>query len=165
MPARIVQVTSPRRFAFLLSTSLVLALAAMPRAHALDLGTATIAELQDAMDPSQPDRDAFVIDRLRKAGAIILGKLNQSDWYGNAPLGGSTLKGPVLSPYNPAKSPGGSSSGTGSAMAAWFGTVGLGSDTTGSIVIPSTLANLVGFSTTHGLVSRTGWQPPRFGVS
>ena len=114
------------------------------------------------MATSQPDRDSFVIDRLRKAGAIILGKLNQSDWYGVAPQGGSTLKGSVVSPYNPAKSPGGSSSGTGSAMAAWFGTVGLGSDTTGSIVIPSTLANLVGFSTTHGLVSRTGmmWSSP-----
>jgi Asp-tRNA(Asn)/Glu-tRNA(Gln) amidotransferase A subunit family amidase len=70
--------------------------------------------------------------------------------------------GTVISPYNPKKSPGGSSSGTGSAMAAWFGAVGLGSDTTGSIVIPSTLANIVGFSTTHGLVSRTGqmWSSP-----
>ena len=85
-----------------------------------------------------------------------------SDWYGVASQGASTLGGQVLSPYNAAKSPGGSSSGTGSAMAAWFATVGLGSDTTGSIVIPSTLANLVGFSTTHGLVSRTGmmWSSP-----
>lgn len=114
------------------------------------------------MATSQPDRDSFVISRLRAAGAIVLAKLNQSDWYGTAPLGGSTLKGPVISPYNVAKSPGGSSSGTGSAIAAWFGTVGLGSDTTGSIVIPSTLASLVGFSTTHGLVSRTGmmWSSP-----
>jgi Asp-tRNA(Asn)/Glu-tRNA(Gln) amidotransferase A subunit family amidase len=114
------------------------------------------------MAASQPDRDAFVIDRLRKAGAIVLAKLNQSDWYGVAAPGGSTLKGPVVSPYNVKKSPGGSSSGTGSAIAAWFGTIGLGSDTTGSIVIPSTLANLVGFSTTHGLVSRTGmmWSSP-----
>ncbi|MBA4285058.1 MAG: amidase [Xanthomonadaceae bacterium] len=114
------------------------------------------------MATSQPDRDAFVIDRLRKAGVVILAKLNQSDWYGVAAPGGSSLKGPVLSPYNPKKSPGGSSSGTGSAIAAWFGTVGLGSDTTGSIVIPSTLASLVGISATHGLVSRTGmmWSSP-----
>jgi Asp-tRNA(Asn)/Glu-tRNA(Gln) amidotransferase A subunit family amidase len=114
------------------------------------------------MATSQPSRDAFVIERLRKAGAIILGKLNQSDWYGVAPQGASTLQGQVVSPYNPAKSPGGSSSGTGSAMAAWFATVGLGSDTTGSIVIPSTLANLVGLSATHGLVSRSGmmWSSP-----
>jgi amidase len=114
------------------------------------------------MAGSQPMRDSFVIDRLRKAGCVILGKLNQSDWYGVASQGASTLGGQVLSPYNLKKSPGGSSSGTGSAMAAWFASVGLGSDTTGSIVIPSTLANLVGFSTTHGLVSRTGmmWSSP-----
>lgn len=115
------------------------------------------------MATSQPSRDAFVIDRLRSAGAIILGKLNQSDWYGVAPSGGSTLAGQPTSPYNPKKTTGGSSSGTGVAMAAWFGTTGLGSDTSGSIVIPSTLNNLVGFSTTHGLVSRTGmmWSSPR----
>lgn len=115
------------------------------------------------MATSQPSRDAFVVDRLRKAGAIILGKLNQSDWYGVAPSGGSTLGGQPVSPYNPKKTTGGSSSGTGVAMAAWYGTVGLGSDTSGSIVIPSTLNNLVGFSTTHGLVSRTGmmWSSPR----
>jgi Asp-tRNA(Asn)/Glu-tRNA(Gln) amidotransferase A subunit family amidase len=114
------------------------------------------------MATSQPAQDSFVIARLRAAGAVILAKLNQSDWYGVAPQGGSTLKGQVISPYNAEKSPGGSSSGTGSAVAAWFGTVGLGSDTTGSIVIPSTLASLVGFSTTHGLVSRTGmmWSSP-----
>ncbi|WP_293392706.1 amidase family protein [Nevskia sp.] len=114
------------------------------------------------MATSQPSRDSFVIDRLRKAGVVILAKLNQSDWYGVAAPGGSSLKGPVVSPYNPKKSTGGSSSGTGSAVAAWFGTVGLGSDTTGSIVIPSTLANLVGISASHGLVSRSGmmWSSP-----
>ncbi len=115
------------------------------------------------MATSQPSRDAFVIDRLRKSGAIILGKLNQSDWYGVAASGGSTLGGQPTSPYNPKKTTGGSSSGTGVSMAAWLGTVGLGSDTSGSIVIPTTLNNLVGFSTTHGLVSRTGmmWSSPR----
>jgi amidase len=115
------------------------------------------------MATSQPTRDSFVIDRLRKAGVIVLAKLNQSDWYGVAAPGGSTLKGPVLSPYNPSKSPGGSSSGTGAGIAAWFGTFGLGSDTGGSIVIPSTLNNVVGISATHGLVSRTGmmWSSPR----
>ncbi len=114
------------------------------------------------MATSQPSRDSFVIARLRAAGAIILGKLNQSDWYGVGQNGGGTLKGRVISPYNPQKAGGGSSSGTGAAMAAWFATVGLGSDTTGSIIVPSTLNNLVGFSTTHGLVSRTGmmWSSP-----
>ncbi|BET66708.1 amidase family protein [Opitutales bacterium ASA1] len=115
------------------------------------------------MATSQPHFDSFVIDRLRKAGAIILAKLNQSDWYGVAPRGASTLAGQVLSPYNPAKWPGSSSSGTGAAMAAWFGTVGLGSDTGGSITIPTAQNNLFGFSTSHGLVSRTGmmWSSPR----
>jgi Asp-tRNA(Asn)/Glu-tRNA(Gln) amidotransferase A subunit family amidase len=114
------------------------------------------------MATSQPLKDSFVIDRLRKAGAIILAKLNQSDWYGTAPTGGSTLGGQVLSPYNAKKFPGGSSSGTGAAMAAWLGTVGLGSDTGGSIVIPSTLNNIVGISASHGLVSRSGmmWSSP-----
>jgi amidase len=114
------------------------------------------------MATSQPDRDAFVIERLREAGAIILAKLNLADWYGVAPSGGSTLIGHCISPYNPKKYSGGSSSGTGVAMAAWFGTIGLGSDTGGSTVIPSTLNNLVGFSTTHGLISRRGmmWSSP-----
>jgi amidase len=115
------------------------------------------------MATSQPRYDSFVIARLRAAGAIILAKLNQSDWYGVAPAGASTLKGQVLSPYNPKKLTGYSSSGTGASMAAWFGTIGLGSDTGGSITIPSANSNLVGFATTHGLVSRTGmmWSSPR----
>ena len=114
------------------------------------------------MAKSQPSRDSFVIARLRAAGAIILGKLNQADWYAVMPAGASTLTGQVLSPYNLKKFTGYSSSGTGASMAAWFGTVGLGSDTGGSITIPSTLSTLVGFATTHGLVSRTGmmWSSP-----
>lgn len=114
------------------------------------------------MASSQPDRDAFVIEKLRDAGAIVLGKLNLADWYGRAPNGGSTLVGHTVSPYNPTKYSGGSSSGTGVAMAAWFSTIGLGSDTGGSTVIPSALNNLVGFSTTHGLISRKGmmWSSP-----
>ncbi|WP_414664155.1 amidase family protein [Horticoccus sp. 23ND18S-11] len=114
------------------------------------------------MATSQPARDSFVIARLREAGAIILGKLNQADWYAVMPAGASTLTGQVLSPYNLKKFTGYSSSGTGASMAAWFATVGLGSDTGGSITIPSTLSNLVGFATTHGLVSRTGmmWSSP-----
>lgn len=114
------------------------------------------------MEFSQPSRDSFVIARLRAAGAIVLGKLNQSDWYGVGKNGGGTLKGRVISPYNPKKIGGGSSSGTGAAMAAWFATVGLGSDTTGSITNPTTLNALAGIAATHGLVSRTGmmWSAP-----
>ena len=114
------------------------------------------------MATSQPWRDSFVVNRLRQAGAIILAKLNQADWYAVMPAGASTMKGQVLSPYNLKKFTGYSSSGTGAAMAAWFGTIGLGSDTGGSITIPSAQSNLVGFATTHGLVSRTGmmWSSP-----
>src|SRR5882724_6499932 len=115
------------------------------------------------MATSQPSRDAFIIDRLRKAGAIIMAKLNESDWYGEAPRGASTLKGQVLSSYNLAKFPGSSSSGTGVSMASWFGTVGLGTDTGGSVTIPTAQNTLVGFAMSHGLVSRTGqmWSSPR----
>jgi amidase len=115
------------------------------------------------MATSQPVYDSFVIDRLRSAGAIILAKLNQSDWYGVAPQGASTLQGQVLSPYNAKKLTGYSSSGTGASIAAWFGTIGLGSDTGGSITIPSANSNLVGFAMSHGLISRTGmmWSSPR----
>jgi len=114
------------------------------------------------MATSQPWRDSFIVNRLRQAGAIILGKLNESDWYGVAPAGASTLKGQVLSPYNLKKLTGYSSSGTGASMAAWFATIGLGSDTGGSITIPSANSNLVGFAMSHGLVSRTGqmWSSP-----
>lgn len=115
------------------------------------------------MATSQPRYDAFIIARLRAAGAIILAKLNESDWYGVAPRGASTLKGQVYSAYNREKFPGSSSSGTGVSMSTWFGTVGLGSDTGGSITIPTAQNNLVGFAMTHGLVSRTGqmWSSPR----
>jgi amidase len=114
------------------------------------------------MEFSQPSRDSFVIARLRAAGAVILGKLNQADWYGVGKNGGGTLKGRVISPYNPAHIGGGSSSGTGAAMAAWFSTIGLGSDTTGSITNPTNLNSLAGMAATHGLVSRTGmmWSSP-----
>ena len=114
------------------------------------------------MAKSQPWRDSFVVNRLRQAGAIILAKLNQADWYAVMPAGASTIKGQVLSPYNLKKFTGYSSSGTGAAMAAWFSTIGLGSDTGGSITIPSANSNLVGFATSHGLVSRTGmmWRSP-----
>lgn len=114
------------------------------------------------MANSQPDRDAFVIERLREAGAIILAKLNLADWYGKASGSGSTLGGPVRSPYNLEKYPGASSSGSGVAAAAWFSTVTLGSDTGGSLMIPAALNAAVVISPTRGLVSRRGmmWNSP-----
>src|SRR5258708_7612932 len=64
------------------------------------------------MATSQPSRDSFVINRLRQAGAIILGKLNQADWYAVMPAGASTLKGQLLTPYNLKKFTGYSTSRT-----------------------------------------------------
>jgi len=109
------------------------------------------------MATSQPARDAFVVKKLRDAGAIILAKVNMSDWFGEVPLGtGSTLAGDTLSPYNPKIYAGGSSTGTGVALAAWFATTGLGSDTAGSIIHPAANNALFGLSATQGLISRTG---------
>jgi len=115
------------------------------------------------MATSQPDRDAFVIERLRAAGAIILGKLNLADWYGTAEGSGGSLSGPVRSPYNAAKYPGASSSGSGVAAAAWLSTATLGSDTGGSLLIPGALNAVVSMAPTRGLVSRRGmmWNSPR----
>jgi Asp-tRNA(Asn)/Glu-tRNA(Gln) amidotransferase A subunit family amidase len=108
------------------------------------------------MIDSQPDRDAFVVERLREAGAIILGKTNLNDWFGQAPSGSSTAFGYTLSPYNIEKYTGGSSTGTGTAMGAWLATVGFGSDTTGSLVHPAANNALVVLVGTQGLISRGG---------
>lgn len=108
------------------------------------------------MAQSQPGRDAFVVDRLRKAGAIILAKLNQSDWFAKADFGASSLAGQVQNPYKLGYTPGGSSSGTGAAVAAYFASAGLGTETTTSVRNPSSEHNLFGLAATQGLVSREG---------
>jgi amidase len=108
------------------------------------------------MANSFPARDAFVIQKLRDAGAIVFGKLNLSDWFGVSTPGGSTLKGQVRNPYDPTRIPGLSSSGTGAAVAAWFCAAGLGSDTGGSVQIPSADSNLYGMVATRGAISRAG---------
>jgi len=108
------------------------------------------------MADSCPTRDGFVVAKLRAAGAIVFGKLNESDWFGIAPRGGSTLKGQVHNPYDLTRIPGSSSSGTGAAVASWFCAAGLGSDTGGSVQTPSADTNLFGLVATRGAVSRTG---------
>lgn len=107
---------------------------------------------------STPLHDAYTIRRLREAGAIILGKTNL-DEFNSGSSGTSGLGGQVLNPYNLNRSPGGSSAGTGSALAAVFGQVGLGTETGSSIRNPSTKNNLVGIAPTLGLVSRHGVVP------
>lgn len=108
------------------------------------------------MKDSQPLEDAFIIKRLRDAGAIILGKVNLNDWFGVAPEGSSTVNGYTLSPYNIEKYTGGSSSGTGTAIGAWMATVGFGSDTSGSLVHPAANNALVVMAATQGMLSRNG---------
>jgi Asp-tRNA(Asn)/Glu-tRNA(Gln) amidotransferase A subunit family amidase len=109
------------------------------------------------MKNSQPIRDATVVERLREAGAIILAKVNMSDWFGVPKRGDqSTVLGRTLNPYNLDLSPSGSSGGTGAALAAAFAQLGLGSETGTSIRGPSAANSVVGLAPTRGLIPRTG---------
>ena len=103
-------------------------------------------------------RDAFAIAKLRAAGAVILGKTNLHELaYGITSI--SSLGGQTRNPYDPTRNPGGSSGGTGAAVAASFAAAGMGTDTCGSIRIPSAHNNLFGLRGTQGLVSRGGIIP------
>ncbi|MBD3884996.1 amidase [Phormidium tenue FACHB-886] len=104
------------------------------------------------------DDDAFVVEKLREAGAIILGKTNM-DSFASGVRGVSNLFGGTRNPYNLGKETGGSSSGTGSAIAANFAMAGTGGETGGSIVIPSAANSLVGIKPSRGLISVDGTIP------
>ncbi len=105
-----------------------------------------------------PERDAFAVARLKKAGAIVLGKTTMHEFaYGITTVG--SLFGAARNPYDVSRNPGGSSGGTGAAIAANFAVVGMGSDTCGSIRIPAAHNNLVGLRGTQGLSSRHGIVP------
>ena len=109
------------------------------------------------MKNSQPIYDATVVARLRAAGAIVLAKVNMSDWFGVAKPGDqSTVLGRTLNPYNVALTPGGSSGGTGAALAASFAQIGLGSETGVSIRNPTANNSVVGLAPTRGLIPRAG---------
>lgn len=111
-----------------------------------------------ALANSRPARDAFVVQKLRDAGAIVLAKANMHELAAGI-TSTSSLGGQTRNPYDPTRCPGGSSGGTGAAIAASFAAVGWGSDTCGSIRIPSAFNSLVGLRPTQGLVSRTGIVP------
>lgn len=111
-----------------------------------------------ALANSQPARDGFVVRRLREAGAIVLAKANMHELAAGI-TNISSLGGQTRNPYDPARCPGGSSGGTGAAIAASFAAIGWGSDTCGSIRIPSAFGSLVGLRPTIGLVSRSGIVP------
>ncbi|MDQ3996823.1 MAG: amidase family protein, partial [Gemmatimonadota bacterium] len=123
-----------------------------------------------ALEGSMPVRDATVTERLRKAGALILGKLNLSEfaqWIDlDNPNGHSSLGGQVLNAYDLSADPGGSSTGSGVAATMAFASATLGSETSLSILSPSRESSVVGVKTTMGLVSRAGVLPlaPDFDV-
>lgn len=103
-----------------------------------------------------PDYDATVIERLRAAGAVLLGKLNMNEFATVTP---SPFFGRVNNPWNLAHTPGGSSSGSGAAVAAGLCAGSLGTDTGGSIRIPAAFCGIVGLKATHGRVSLHGVTP------
>ncbi|HZH92080.1 MAG TPA: amidase [Pyrinomonadaceae bacterium] len=108
-------------------------------------------------------RDAFIVTRLREAGAVILGKTNLSEWANfrstHSSSGWSGRGGQTRNPYAIDRNPCGSSSGSGVAVAANFAAVAVGTETDGSIVCPSSASSLVGIKPTLGLVSRSGIIP------
>ncbi len=110
-----------------------------------------------------PPRDSIVAERLRAAGAVILGKTNLSEWAnfrGNQSSSGwSGRGGQTKNPYALDRNPCGSSSGTGAAIASSLATVGVGTETDGSIVCPSAACSLVGVKPTLGLIGGAGIVP------
>jgi len=111
-----------------------------------------------ALASAQPKADAFTVARLRKAGAIILGKSNMHE-FALAGTTVSSLGGQTLNPYDLTRTPGGSSGGTGAAVAANLALAGTGSDTVNSIRSPASANALVGIRPTKGLLSRAGIMP------
>jgi amidase len=111
-----------------------------------------------ALASFHPERDAFLVRRLKEAGAVILGKTNMHELAAGITTVGSRF-GQTRNPYDLDRNPGGSSGGTGAAVAANFAAAGMGSDTCGSIRNPASHNNLVGLRGTQGLSSRSGIVP------
>jgi len=109
------------------------------------------------LDGYIPARDAVLVQKLRDAGAIILAKVNMSEFASSGTY--SSLGGQTLNPHNIAYSPSGSSGGTGASIAATFAQFGLGTDTGGSIRGPASVNGIAALKPTHGLLSRTGIIP------
>jgi amidase len=116
-----------------------------------------------ALVGSRPQRDAFVAAQLRKAGAVILGKTNLSEWANirssHSTSGWSGRGGLTRNPYALDRNPCGSSSGTGAGVSANLCVAGVGTETDGSVVCPSSANGLAGLKPTVGLVSRSGIIP------
>jgi amidase len=109
------------------------------------------------LEGSIPAQDAFVVRKLRDAGAIVLAKVNMSEFASGGAY--SSLGGQSHNPHDLTRTPSGSSGGTGVAVAAAYAPLGLGTDTGGSIRGPATSNGIVGLKPTHGLLSRSGIIP------
>jgi amidase len=105
-----------------------------------------------------PRSDATIVRRLKASGAVLIAKTSMSD-FATSWHGVSSVTGVTKNPYNPDYDPGGSSSGSGAAVAANLATVGIAEDTGGSVRVPASFNNLVGVRVTTGLISRTGLSP------
>jgi amidase len=116
-----------------------------------------------ALIGAKPPRDAFLVTKLREAGAVILGKANLSEWANirstRSTSGWSSRGGLTRNPYALDRSAAGSSSGSGASVAASLAAVTVGTETDGSIVSPASVSGVVGFKPTVGLVSRAGVIP------
>jgi len=126
-----------------------------------DRNTTTAGSL--ALEGSIPPRDAFVAAQLRRAGAVLLGKANLSEWANfrsqRSSSGWSARGGQCRNPYVLNRNPCGSSSGSGAATSANLCAAAVGTETDGSIICPSSANGLVGIKPTVGLVSRSGIIP------
>jgi amidase len=116
-----------------------------------------------ALADNRPKQDAFLVQRLRDSGAVILGKTNLSEWANfrstHSISGWSSRGGQTRNPYVLDRDPCGSSAGTAAGIAASLAMVGVGTETDGSIICPSSQNGLVGLKPTVGLVSRNGIIP------
>jgi amidase len=115
------------------------------------------------VDAPTPKQDAFLVQQLREAGAVILGKTNLSEWANfrstKSSSGWSGRGGQTHNPYILDRNPCGSSAGTGASIAASLAAIGIGTETDGSIICPSATCGIVGIKPTLGLVSRSGVIP------
>jgi amidase len=115
------------------------------------------------LDAPVPQQDAFLVQKLRAAGAVIIGKTNLSEWANfrstHSSSGWSGRGGQTHNPYILDRNPCGSSSGSGAAIAANLAAAAIGTETDGSIICPSATCGIVGLKPTLGLVSRSGVIP------
>ena len=112
------------------------------------------------LDGSIPPDDAFIVKKLREAGAVVLAKSNLSEFASSARTNGfSSLGGQTLNPHDLARGPAGSSGGSGASVAAWYAPIALGTDTGGSIRNPCSVNGLACLKPTRGLLSRDGIIP------